>query len=89
MKKNQYQKHIEEHTPAAIKQRLNRPKKPSVISDAVLGGIDGCVTTFAVISGSVGAGFSSTVALDCTRFFGTTYLEVVWNFVYAAMYHVY
>ena len=63
MKKNKYQDHINEHSPAAIKQRLNRPKKPSVISDAVLGGIDGCVTTFAVISGSVGAGFSSTVAL--------------------------
>ena len=63
MKKNIHQDHINEHSPAAIKQRLNRPNKPSVISDAVLGGIDGCVTTFAVISGSVGAGFSSTVAL--------------------------
>ncbi len=33
------------------------------MSDAVLGGIDGCVTTFALVSGAVGAGFSATVAV--------------------------
>lgn len=33
------------------------------MSDAVLGGIDGCVTTFAVVCGAVGAGFSATVAI--------------------------
>lgn len=52
-----------EHTPEAIRQRLRSNGKPSVIPDAVLGGIDGCVTTFAIVSGSVGAGFSASVAL--------------------------
>ena len=54
---------IREHHPEAITTRLARSGKPSIISDLVLGGIDGCVTTFAVVSGAVGAGFSSTVAL--------------------------
>jgi len=60
--KNQ-QELIREHHPEVIKERLNRLKKPNLISDAVLGGIDGCVTTFAVVSGALGAGFSSSVAL--------------------------
>jgi VIT1/CCC1 family predicted Fe2+/Mn2+ transporter len=35
----------------------------SYIGDAVLGGIDGCVTTFAVVAGVFGGGFSSVVAI--------------------------
>ena len=57
------QKLSEEHLPEVIRERLNSATKQSVVSDAVLGGIDGCVTTFAVVSGVVGAGFSSSVAL--------------------------
>ncbi len=53
----------DEHHPEAIQKRLNKSARPHNISDAVLGGIDGCVTTFAVVSGAVGAGFSATVAL--------------------------
>lgn len=34
-----------------------------MLSAGVLGGIDGCVTTFAVVAGAFGAGFSNTVAL--------------------------
>jgi VIT1/CCC1 family predicted Fe2+/Mn2+ transporter len=60
---HEYEQHVREHHPEAIRERLNSPSKPNVIGDAVLGGIDGCVTTFAVVSGAVGAGFSSTVAL--------------------------
>lgn len=62
-------KHISEedlykdHQPDVINKRLSRGVKQQNISDAVLGSIDGCVTTFAVVSGAVGAGFSSTVAL--------------------------
>lgn len=52
-----------EHEPAAIKARLSRTAPGNVIGDAVLGGIDGCVTTLAVVAGAIGAGFSSTVAL--------------------------
>lgn len=53
----------ESHQPAAIKRRLASPLKASTLPDAVLGGIDGCVTTFAVVSGAFGAGFSPQVAL--------------------------
>lgn len=52
-----------EHHPDLIRQRLRQTPKSQNISDAVLGGIDGCVTTFAVVSGVVGAGLPSSVAV--------------------------
>ncbi|CAM3495706.1 VIT1/CCC1 transporter family protein [Halomonas lysinitropha] len=52
-----------EHRPEAIERRLREPSRAQLIPDAILGGIDGCVTTFAVVSGAFGAGFSATVAL--------------------------
>ena len=52
-----------EHHPAAIRRRLGEPRPGRYLSDAVLGGIDGCVTTFAVVAGAVGAGFPTAVAL--------------------------
>jgi VIT1/CCC1 family predicted Fe2+/Mn2+ transporter len=52
-----------DHQPTRISERLLRPRKTQNVSDAVLGGIDGCVTTFAVVSGVVGAGLPSSVAL--------------------------
>lgn len=51
------------HEPEAIAQRLDHPGERQYVSDAVLGGIDGCVTTFAVVAGSVGAGFAPRIAL--------------------------
>lgn len=54
---------LKEHHPTAVRARLAKPMKASTLPDAVLGGIDGCVTTFAVISGAFGAGFSPQVAL--------------------------
>ena len=53
----------QEHHPEAVARRLRQAPKSQNISAAVLGGIDGCVTTFAVVAGAFGAGFSSTVAL--------------------------
>lgn len=63
MKKSRYTSIEEEHHPEAIRRRLNAPNKVQTVPDAILGGIDGCVTTFAVVSGAFGAGFSASVAL--------------------------
>lgn len=63
MKKNSHEQLLREHRPEAIEKRLKHPAKSQNISDAVLGGIDGCVTTFAIIASAVGAGLPSLVAL--------------------------
>jgi len=63
MLKNNREELIQEHQPETIKKRLQKPPKPQNISDAILGGIDGCVTTFAVVSGTIGAGLPSTIAI--------------------------
>lgn len=52
-----------EHLPHVIAQRLAKSPGSRGVADAVLGGIDGCVTTFAIVAGAVGAGLSSSVAL--------------------------
>lgn len=52
-----------EHRPAAIQSRLEGLQQHSYLGDAVLGGIDGCVTTFAVVAGAVGGGFPAVVAI--------------------------
>jgi vacuolar iron transporter family protein len=52
-----------EHQSDQISLRLDRTHQRRPVSDAVLGGIDGCVTTFAIVSGSVGAGLPGSVAL--------------------------
>jgi VIT1/CCC1 family predicted Fe2+/Mn2+ transporter len=52
-----------EHRPEKIRERLSRPKSGSVLGDAVLGGVDGIVTTFAVIAGSTGGKLSSEVVI--------------------------
>jgi len=51
------------HRPAEIRRRLATRTSHSYLGDAVLGGIDGCVTTFAVVAGAVGGGFSSLVVI--------------------------
>lgn len=52
-----------EHTPAAISARLARSPKPSYLRDWVYGGIDGAVTTFAIVAGVIGADLSARVIL--------------------------
>lgn len=52
-----------DHEPRRVRQRLEESQSQSYIGDAVLGGIDGCITTFAVVASVVGAGLSSTVAV--------------------------
>lgn len=51
------------HSPYAIKKRLDLDHQPSYLRDAILGGIDGCVTTFAVVASVAGAGLPGLVAL--------------------------
>lgn len=63
MKKASIEELTRAHNPEVIKERLQQAPKSQNISDAVLGGIDGCVTTFAVVSAAVGAGFPASVAV--------------------------
>jgi vacuolar iron transporter family protein len=52
-----------DHHPDAIRQRLAAPARHSYLADAILGAIDGCVTTLAIVAGAVGAGFTPVVAI--------------------------
>ncbi len=53
----------DEHTLEAIRARLDKDLTHSYLGDAVLGAIDGCVTTLAVVAGAVGGGFSNVVVI--------------------------
>ncbi len=57
------QEHLRSHEPFAIQERLAQQQKHNYLGDAVLGGIDGCVTTFAIVTGAIGAGFSSSIII--------------------------
>lgn len=52
-----------EHSPEEIRRRLEAKKRHSYLGDAILGAIDGCVTTFAVVAGAMGGKLSAGVAL--------------------------
>lgn len=54
----------EMHRPETIRRRISGGcKLTTYLGDAVLGAIDGCVTTFGIVAGSVGAGLRPEVAL--------------------------
>lgn len=53
----------EEHHAESIRARLDERRAHSYLGDAVLGAIDGCVTTFAVVAGSLGAQFPGVVVV--------------------------
>ena len=53
----------ETHTPTAIRERLSQPPKQSHLRDFIYGGIDGTVTTFAVVAGVAGANLSATIVI--------------------------
>ena len=48
-----------DHSPEAISRRLAGSPRQNYLRDWVYGGIDGSVTTFAVVAGVVGAGLSA------------------------------
>jgi VIT1/CCC1 family predicted Fe2+/Mn2+ transporter len=52
-----------EHHESRIRERLEERPSHSYLADAVLGGIDGCVTTFAVVAGAVGAQFPGFIVV--------------------------
>ena len=49
------------HSPQEIAERINAPHGRGVLRDVVYGGIDGSVTTFAIVAGVAGAGLSPFV----------------------------
>ncbi len=53
----------EEHRPDRIRERISAPGGESWLGDAVLGGVDGIVTTFAVVAGSAGGQLSTNVVI--------------------------
>ncbi|MGH1482733.1 MAG: VIT1/CCC1 transporter family protein [Geminicoccales bacterium] len=56
--------HLEHgHSPEQIAARLSRGPKVNYLRDWIYGGIDGAVTTFAIIAGVVGADMSARVVL--------------------------
>ena len=52
-----------DHSTEAIRERLEEDTEASYLRDWVYGGIDGAVTTFAVVCGVVGADFSTVVIM--------------------------
>lgn len=52
-----------EHSPDAIRRRLESGPQHNYLRDWIYGGIDGAVTTMAVVSGVAGAGLSNWIIL--------------------------
>jgi len=55
--------HHEDHTPEAIRRRLETGPEHTYLRDFVYGSIDGAVTTFAVVAGVAGAELASGIVL--------------------------
>jgi len=72
-----------EHTIPAIRKRLADSTNHSYLRDFVYGGIDGAVTTFAVVSGVAGAGLSPgiVVVLGLANLVGDGFSMAASNFL--------
>lgn len=71
------------HTPDQVKQRLEDGAPQSYLKDMVYGGIDGTITTFAVVSGVVGAELAPgiVVILGLANLFADGFSMAVSNFL--------
>ncbi|MGB5344579.1 MAG: VIT1/CCC1 transporter family protein [Woeseia sp.] len=71
-----------DHAPHRVRERLATPPRPSYLADAVLGGIDGCVTTLVIVAGAIGAQFPAAVAivLGIANLFADGFSMAVSNF---------
>jgi vacuolar iron transporter family protein len=52
-----------EHHPEAIQKRIEDERGHDYLADGILGAVDGSITTFAIVAGAVGGGFSGTVII--------------------------
>jgi len=71
------------HTPDQVSQRLEEGTPQSYLKDMVYGGIDGTITTFAVVSGVVGAELAAgiVVILGLANLFADGFSMAVSNFL--------
>lgn len=52
-----------QHSPSAIRERIERDFEHGTLGDVVLGAVDGTVTTFAIVSGVAGTGIAQGVPM--------------------------
>ncbi|GMV78829.1 MAG: hypothetical protein AMXMBFR7_00130 [Planctomycetota bacterium] len=71
------------HTPEAIRRRLRDGQEPGYLRDLIYGGIDGTVTTFAVVAGVVGAELAAgiVVVLGLANLFADGFSMAVSNYL--------
>lgn len=55
--------HVSAHSPEQVRKRLSLQPMQSYLRDFIYGGIDGAVTTFAVVAGVQGAGLPSVIII--------------------------
>jgi hypothetical protein len=51
----------EDHSPGAVRARLEHGRDPSYLHDFIYGAIDGAITTFAVVAGVQGASLDASI----------------------------
>ena len=75
--------HHAEHTPEAIRERIEGGTRQAYLKDSVFGAIDGTVTTFAIVSSVAGAGLSSglVVILGLANLLGDGFSMASGNFL--------
>lgn len=72
-----------EHSPDAVRARIEEPPGPSYLRDFIYGAIDGAVTTFAIVAGAAGAslGDSVVVIMGLANLFADGFSMAVSNYL--------